>query len=84
MTMSPPADLSAMPPAFQAGYTAGAKDARQHRKRNRVLDELHALTAFAGDAALAYCPTRNQKAHAELIARYVEGYVRAYRAGTGQ
>jgi len=87
MTLPPP-DLTTLHPAFQAGYTAGNKDARQHRKRNRVLDDRSGLDAYAVDAALADLPLKERmkerKARAGLVAQYVDGYTRAYRLATGQ
>ncbi len=77
-----------MHPAFQAGYAAGQKDGRQHRRRNRVLEDLSGLTAYAVDAALLNAPApdraRSQKTRADATARYVDGYVRGYRLTTGQ
>jgi hypothetical protein len=88
MMTSPTLDLNSTSPAFQAGFAAGQKDARQHRRRNRVLDDIVGLMAFADDAALTFTrandQAKSQPARAELAAGFAEGYVRAYRQGTGQ
>ena len=87
MMTAPTLDLSNTSPAFQAGYAAGQRDARQHRRRNRVLDDISGLTAYADDMALSQAPAKNepkqQKTRAEFIASYAEGYIQAYRLGTG-
>src|SRR5438552_599901 len=80
---APARDRRTLPTAFQAGYTAGQKAARQHRRRTRVLDDLAGLTAYATDAAQAAIPTQ-PRGRAVLMTQYVAGYVEAYQQETGQ
>jgi hypothetical protein len=74
-------DLSTLPAAFQAGYVSGHQDARQHRRRNRVLEDLAGLTAYATDAARAALPAQG-RGRAPLVAQYIAGYIQAYQQAT--
>ncbi len=77
-------DFTGKTPAFQAGYTSGAKDAREHRRRNRLLDDLPGLTAFAGDSALLACRRSQPRARSDEMDQYVAGYIQAYQLAAGQ
>jgi hypothetical protein len=83
MIFSPPLDTSALPAPFQAGYIAGQKEARRHLKRNRVLDDLDGLTAFAADAALLCAPEKGPKPRPDLVTGYMDGYIQGYRNISG-
>ncbi|HLZ73076.1 MAG TPA: hypothetical protein VKV26_24495 [Dehalococcoidia bacterium] len=77
------ADLS-QTPAFQAGYSSGAEDARQHRRRNHLLDDLPGLNAFAGDSALLACRERQPRLRGDEVDQYVAGYIAAYQQTAGR
>ncbi|HZQ36665.1 MAG TPA: hypothetical protein VFD32_12085 [Dehalococcoidia bacterium] len=72
--------LDTATPAFTAGFNSGAKDAKEHRRRGHLLDDLPGLTAFASDSA--FLATRG--AHTGLREseqdQYIAGYIAAYQA----
>ncbi len=83
MISSPPREPSSISDVFQTGYISGQKDARRHLKRNRVLEDLAGLTAFAADAALVCAPEKGQKPRADLISGYMDAYIQGYRSISG-
>ena len=80
---APALDRRTLPAAFQIGYTAGQKAARQHRRRTWVLEDQAGLTAYATDAAHAALPTQ-PRGRAALLAQYIAGSIQAYQQETGQ
>lgn len=79
---APPAELASASPAFQAGFAAGQKDARRHRRRGFVITDLPGLSAYAADAA-ELNTGRGEREREALITQYAEGYLRAYRVVAG-
>ncbi len=83
MISSPPRESPEIPAVFQTAYIAGQRDARRHLKRNRVLEDIAGLTAFAADAALVCAPEKGQKPRADLVSGYMDGYIQGYRNISG-
>lgn len=77
-------DLETATPAFAAGFSNGTQDAKEHRRRNHLLDDLAGLTAFASDAALLASRTAQPGLGQGERSQYVAGYIAAYQAALGR
>lgn len=70
--------------AFQAGCAAAVRDAKQHRRRNHVLDDLPGLTAFASDSAFLASRGDAPGLREDEQDQYIAGYILAYQQALGR
>jgi hypothetical protein len=73
-------ELDAATPAFTAGFNSGAKDAREHRRRGHLLDDLPGLTAYASDSAFLASRGALLGLDEGEQNQYIAGYIAAYQA----
>ncbi len=73
-------ELDAATPAFAAGFNSGAKDAREHRRRGHLLDDLPGLTAYASDSAFLASRGALLGLGDGEQRQYIAGYIAAYQA----
>ncbi len=73
-------ELDAATPAFAAGFNSGAKDAREHRRRGHLLDDLPGLTAYASDSAFLASRGALLGQREGEQDQYIAGYIAAYQA----